>query len=81
MVILSDVFWLPKTQFGNRLDVIIIWLDIAKKRSDAFWLPKTQFGNRLDASIVRLDIAKKRSDAFWLPKLKKGVMCFGCQKM
>ena len=44
MVILSDAFWLPKTQFGNRLDAIVVRLDIAKKRSDAFWLPKLKKG-------------------------------------
>ena len=55
MVILSDAFWLPKMQFGNRLDAIIVWLDVTKKRSDAFWLPEMQFGNRLDTIIICLD--------------------------
>jgi len=40
VVILSDAFGLPKIEFGNRLDIIFIWLDSAKKRSDAFWLPE-----------------------------------------
>ena len=55
MVILSDAFWLPKIEFGNRFNVIIIWLDSTKKRSDAFWLPEMQFGNRLDAIVIWLD--------------------------
>ena len=64
MVILSDVFWLPKMQFGNRLDTIIVWLDITKKRSDVFWLPEMQFGNRLDVIVIWLDVIVIWLDTF-----------------